>query len=144
MYRNILVPLDVSDPQNADAALSHAAFLARASGAMLHLLHVRMQLPKTYARYLPEGWDAEDTSECRDWLNSRREQVNLPQDRSTVHLRRGSVSGETLSLAVRIAADLIIIGSHMPSMSTRILGSNATAIVRDAQVSVLVVRCADE
>lgn len=65
MYRNILVPLDVNDPQNAEAALSHAGFLARASGATVHLLHVGLQMPKTYAWYLPKGWDADDTSGCR-------------------------------------------------------------------------------
>ena len=39
--------------------------------------------------------------------------------------------------------DLIIIGSHQPSLSSRYLGSNANAITRDAKISVLIVR-ADE
>jgi nucleotide-binding universal stress UspA family protein len=37
-------------------------------------------------------------------------------------------------------ADLIIIGSHKPSIRTHLLGSNAEKIVRHANCSVMVVR----
>ena len=37
-------------------------------------------------------------------------------------------------------ADLIVIGSHRPAMSTYLLGSNAKTIVRHAKCSVLVLR----
>ena len=37
-------------------------------------------------------------------------------------------------------ADLIVVGSHRPTMATYLLGSNATAIVRHAKCSVLVLR----
>ena len=36
--------------------------------------------------------------------------------------------------------DLIIIGSRRPSVKTYLLGSNAAAIVRHANISVMVVR----
>ena len=140
MYRNILVALDVNDPQNADAAMAHAGFLARTSGGQLHLLHVRLRLPKTYQRYLPENWNAENESECRSWLEERRKLADVPQDQINLHLRQGSVAEEILRLASGVRADLIIIGSHMPSTASRILGSNASAVIRDAQVNVLVVR----
>ena len=48
MYSDILVPLDVCDPQNADAALAHAALLARASGAKVHLLYVRLPAARAW------------------------------------------------------------------------------------------------
>ena len=38
------------------------------------------------------------------------------------------------------ASDLIVVGSHRPSMATYLLGSNASTIVRHARSSVLVVR----
>ena len=38
------------------------------------------------------------------------------------------------------SADLIVVGSHSPSMSTYLLGSNAQNIVRHANCSVLVIR----
>jgi nucleotide-binding universal stress UspA family protein len=52
----------------------------------------------------------------------------------------GSVYNEVLKEADRMAADLIVVGSHRPTMSTYLLGSNAAAIVRHAKCSVLVVR----
>jgi nucleotide-binding universal stress UspA family protein len=52
----------------------------------------------------------------------------------------GSVYNEVLNQADRIGADLIVVGSHQPSMATYLLGSNAATIVRHAKCSVLVVR----
>lgn len=140
MYRDILVPLDTQDPVNADAALAHAEFLAGVSEARLHLVHVRLRLPKAYTWHLPEAWNARDDAECRKWLADRVTLLKLPEERMQVHVRQGSVCFETLKLANEVKADLIIVGSHRPSTATRILGSNATGIVRDANVSVLVVR----
>jgi hypothetical protein len=47
---------------------------------------------------------------------------------------------EVLAEADAWGADLIIVGSHSPSMGTYLLGSNAQKIVRHANCSVLVVR----
>ena len=55
-------------------------------------------------------------------------------------LRLGSVYNEVLKEADSVAADLIVVGSHRPTMSTYLLGSNAATIVRHAKCSVLVVR----
>ena len=52
----------------------------------------------------------------------------------------GSVYNEVLAEAESVKADLIVIGSHRPAMSTYLLGSNATTIVRHAPCSVMVVR----
>ena len=140
MYKNILIPLDINDPDNAEAALAHGAFLAKTSGAQLHLAHVRLQLPRTYARYLPEGWDTQDKVDCQKWLAQQAELLDLPRQQISLHLRQGSIAQQILELSEELDADIIIIGSHMPSIGSRILGSNASATVRDAQVSVLVVR----
>jgi nucleotide-binding universal stress UspA family protein len=66
--------------------------------------------------------------------------IPLPDARmsSVVHL--GGVYNEVLKEASRIAADLIVVGSQRPTMSTYLLGSNAATIVRHAKCSVLVVR----
>jgi nucleotide-binding universal stress UspA family protein len=52
----------------------------------------------------------------------------------------GAVYNEVLSEAEKQSCDLIVVGSHHPSMSTYLLGSNAATIVRHAPCSVLVVR----
>ena len=48
VYRNILLALDVADPLNADRAIDSAKLIAEASGAKVHLLHVRLTLPMTW------------------------------------------------------------------------------------------------
>jgi len=45
-----------------------------------------------------------------------------------------------LSEAARLKADLVVIGSHQPSLTSKMLGSNASAIIHQSPVSVLVVR----
>jgi len=54
--------------------------------------------------------------------------------------RTGGASDEVLAEARFWGADLIIIGSHNPSIRTHLLGSNAEKIVRHANCSVMVVR----
>ncbi|WP_202215019.1 universal stress protein, partial [Klebsiella pneumoniae] len=52
----------------------------------------------------------------------------------------GRPKDKILERAEAISADLIIIGSRRPSISTYLLGSTAAAVVRYAKTSVLVVR----
>lgn len=44
----------------------------------------------------------------------------------------GTVYDQVLSEATEFNSDLIVVGSHRPSMSTYLLGSNAARIVRHA------------
>ena len=66
--------------------------------------------------------------------------VALPEGRVSSVVRLGGVYAEVLEEADKIAADLIVVGSHRPKMSTYLLGSNAASIVRHAHCSVLVIR----
>ena len=66
--------------------------------------------------------------------------IPLPEAQVSSVVRMGSVYNEVLGEADRISADLIVVGSHRPTMATYLLGSNAATIVRHARCSVLVVR----
>jgi universal stress protein F len=55
-------------------------------------------------------------------------------------LRFGTIYSEILAEAEAWSADLIVVGSHRPYMSTYLLGSNAKTIVRHSKCSVLVAR----
>lgn len=140
LFHDILLPLDVADPVNADRAIEAARTIAGASGGNVHLLHVRYFMPTTYREFLPPNFDATEQKECEAALESWAEQLGLPEDRVTRTLRRGSVAPEALEEAEKRNADLIIIGSHMPSFTSKLMGSNATAMVRDAKTSVLIIR----
>jgi universal stress protein F len=73
-------------------------------------------------------------------LNEIVTQFNLPADRIQTHAISGTPKDQILKLAESINADLIIIASHRPDISTYLLGSNAAVVVRHAKCPVLVVR----
>ena len=64
----------------------------------------------------------------------------IPKDRVSTVVRQGGVYPEVIAEAQSWGADVIVTGSHRPAMSTYLLGSNASAIVRHAPCSVMVVR----
>ena len=66
--------------------------------------------------------------------------IRLPKERVSSAVIMGGVYHDVLQEAERIGADLIVVGSHGPTMATYLIGSNAAAIGRHAECSVLVVR----
>lgn len=140
MYRTILVPVDLSDLDVAAPAIDAAVRLADWSGAALRLVNVQQMLPATYMDYVPPDFD----SQQREWADAEmkrlRANVKLPPERISTVVRMGGIYPEILAEADEWGADLIVIGSHRPAMSTYLLGSNAKTVVRHAKCSVLVVR----
>lgn len=140
MYQNIIVALDASDEESAGWALQHVRYLAQSSDATIHLVHVRLRLPKTYVRYMPPAWDREDRQTCLEWLNKQAAALGLPEERCELHAPQGSIAEKILELAQEVGAELIVLGSHAPSLGRKLFGSNASAVVRDSMTSVLVAR----
>jgi nucleotide-binding universal stress UspA family protein len=140
MYKTILVPIDLADVKVARPALDAAVELARASGGDIRLITVRSLMPVTYMEYVPADFDATSRAEAEADLKVVAGELALPRERVSLAIRVGSVYGEVLDEAADCKADLIVVGSHRPSMATYLLGSNATTIVRHAKCSVLVVR----
>ena len=66
--------------------------------------------------------------------------LSIPKESMSHTVRFGSIYVEILAEADDWGADLIVIGSHRPSMATYLIGSNAKTIVRHAKCSVLVIR----
>jgi nucleotide-binding universal stress UspA family protein len=106
----------------------------------VRLVYVRSIVPVTYMEFVPPTFDSEQQADTERNLASIAEGVALPRDRVSSVVRLGSVYAEVLDEAERIGADLVVVGSHRPTMATYLLGSNAAAIVRHARSSVLVVR----
>ena len=140
MFRTILVPVDLSDLEVAAPALDVAVSMAEWAGAALRLINVQQILPATYMDYVPPDFDAQQ----REWADAEMKKVKakikLPPERVSMVVRVGGIYPEILAEAEEWGADLIVIGSHRPAMSTYLLGSNAKTVVRHAKCSVLVVR----
>ncbi|WP_372425363.1 universal stress protein [Salinarimonas chemoclinalis] len=140
MYKTILVPVDLAEPKASEGALATAARLAEPGDGTIRLIYVRPLMPVTYMEYVPASFEADQQREAEESLGDIAATVPLPKERVSAVVRLGSIYHEVLAEAEEAGADLVVVGSHRPTMATYLLGSNATTIVRHATSSVLVVR----
>ena len=138
-YQTITVAVDVADEANGRAALARAATIAGTAGR-IRLLYVRHYLPTRYGALLGRDFDLEEQEEAMAIMTQWMKDAGLTEDRAVCLTRRGRIRDEVIKDAEQSGADLIVIGSHQPSLSSRLLGSNASAIVHQSPVSVLVSR----
>jgi len=139
MFKTILVPVDLGEVETARPAIDKAVEVAGGDGT-LRLIFVRPIVPVTYMEFMPAAFDEEQQADAEKRLAELAAAVKLPAKRVSAVVRLGSVYNEVLDEAEKTGADLIVIGSHRPTMATYLLGSNASTIVRHARCSVLVVR----
>jgi len=140
MYKSIMVPVDLAEPELAQPAITAAVSFAKVSGGTVRLVYVRSLVPVTYMEFVPADFDAGQQQDAEAKLAEIAAKVDLPSDQVSAKVLIGSVHGEVLAEADASGADLIVIASHEPGMLAYVLGSNASAIVRRAHCSVLVVR----
>lgn len=140
MFKKILVPVDLADLDIARVAVTRAAALARESGGTIRLVYVRSVLPVAFVEFVPPNFDTEQEQQSAEELAEFAKSVPLPPERVSTAVRLGAVYNEVLEEASEIGADLIVVSSHQPGVSTYLIGSNAATIVRHATCSVLVLR----
>lgn len=142
MYHSIIMPVDVFDMELSEKAIRHAEFLAQQDG-VIHLLHV-----VSGSAYLSMHRFAADIRRFEEHIQHEAEtrlqtmlsHFSLPPERLKTHVRVGSVRDVVNEMAEELDADVVVIGSRNPSISTHLLGSNASSIVSHARIPVLVVR----
>ncbi|MGL4324114.1 MAG: universal stress protein [Beijerinckiaceae bacterium] len=140
MFKSIVVPVDIGEVSIAQPAIQKAVTLAKMSGGKIHFVYVRPLMPMTFMEFVPDTFDAEQKAEAEKKLKELAAETGLPADQVTTHVRHGGTYPEVIAEAKVTNADVIVVGSHRPAMSTYLLGSNAAAIVRHAKCSVLVIR----
>lgn len=142
MYKTIIMPVDVFEMELSDKAVRHAEFLAQQDG-VIHLLHV---LPGsssfTMSRFTADLRRFEEhlQHEAESRLQKMVGHFSINPSRIKIHVRFGNVRDMVNELANEIEADVVVIGSRNPSISTHLLGSNASSVIRHAHIPVLVVR----
>ena len=141
MYRNILVPVDLSDKHSWRKALPTAIALCQTFQAKLHVIAVvpEFGLPLV-GQFFPEGYEDKLRQQAARQLKALvAEQVpdEVPSRRIVAE---GRIYREILKAAQTIRADLIVMGSHHPELRDYLLGPNADKVVRHADCSVMVVR----
>lgn len=140
MYKTILVPVDLAEPQMAKPAIDAAVTFAKSTAGKVRLVYVRSLMPVTYMEFVPADFDADQQADAEKKLASLVASVDLPKEQVSTKVLMGSIHSETLREAESWGADLVVVWSHKPGFASYLLGSNAATIVRHATCSVLVVR----
>ena len=144
MSKTILVPIDVSDSELTQRVITHVENESKIDNAQMHFLTVVPSL--SYFSSLGQAYTAglPDTEEMKIRAKKRLEdfvsQFSIPAERVHIHVVQGSPKDRILEMAKTLPADMVIIASHRPDITTYLLGSTAAAVVRHAECAVLVVR----
>jgi nucleotide-binding universal stress UspA family protein len=131
MFKKILLPVDLAELDMAKQAIDEATSLAKVSGAELRLVTVQPVVP-IVAQYTPLVAEQK--------IADFAAKIDYPREHISATVRFGAAYHEVLTEAKEWGADLILLCSHRPTMSTYLLGSNAAKIVRHATCAVLVLR----
>lgn len=141
MYMRILISIDLDDPDTMKKAFAAAQqLLQNSENALIRLINVQPIVPLSILGYLPPHFDEDISEEIERKFSMIASVSGLPENRISRIIRYGSVYDEVLAEANEWMADVIIVGSHKPSMSTYLLGPSAATITRHAKCSVLIVR----
>lgn len=140
MPKNILLPIDLSDPRTSGKALKAALELVGPKTT----LHVVCVLPQfgysQVASYFSPDFEKKALKKLGQDLTAWVD-ANVPEEVSVKpHVLHGTVYHEVLAAAKKLKADLIVLGAHRPELKDYFLGPNAARIVRHAKQSVYVVR----
>jgi nucleotide-binding universal stress UspA family protein len=137
MFKRILVPVDLAEPDLARPAIETACTMADSAGGAIRIVHVLPMTPVMLAEYVPPDFDAQQRKSAEDGMKALTGTCGLGSDRVSGVVRQGGIYHEVIEEA---KADLIVMTSHRPDMRSYFLGSNAGHVVRYANCSVLVLR----
>jgi nucleotide-binding universal stress UspA family protein len=140
MYKRILVPVDLADPNLAKPALETAVMMAEATGGDVRVINVLPMTPVMLAEYVPPDFEIQQRKSAEEAIAIIATELGLGAGRANSVVRQGGIYQEILEEAKDFKADLIVMSSHRSGVRTYFLGSVAGHVVRYAACSVLVVR----
>ena len=140
MYKKILVPVDLTEPDFAKPAVDTAVELALRYDGIVRIVNVLPMTPVMLAEYVPADFDTQQRQSAEEAVAKLAKESGLDSTRLTTIVRQGGIYHEVLEEAELMGTDLIVMVSHRPALKTYFLGSNAGHVVRYAKCSVLVVR----
>lgn len=140
MFTKILAPIDLAETQMTLHAVGYVEALANACDLDIRLISVQSLVPVAMLDYVPLDFDRNIRLGLERELTLIAAGINRPVDRVTTNLLFGPVYQTILGEAEACGSDLIVLSSHRPIRSRFFIGSNAEAIVKHANCSVLVLR----
>jgi universal stress protein F len=140
MYRKILLPIDLTEAGMTDQAIRAAQPLAKAFDGEMRLINVQSLVPVDFLDYVAKDFDSQIRSGLEKEMAAIAAKIDYPTERVSTMVRFGPVHHTVLAEAESWGTDTIVLCSHRPGMDRFLIGSTASAIVRHAKCSVLVVR----
>lgn len=140
MFKRILVPIDLTEQALTAQALSVAEALAKNFDSDMRLVNIQSLVPISMIDYVPDNFDQSIRIGLQNEIAAVAAKCKRPPKRISTTILFGPVYQNILAEARDWAADAIIIGSHRPGAERFLIGSNASAVVRHATCSVVVVR----
>jgi len=141
MFKHLLLAVDINAPDGAANSAEAAVSMARAHGAVLHLLNV---VPDAGMAIVSASLAPDHMShavEVAEEALTKWAEATMPEDVDyKIHMAEGTVYDQIIKAADRLAIDVIIVGSHRPELKDYLIGPNAARVARHADQSVFVVR----
>src|SRR5437870_12390327 len=114
MYKRILVPIDLADPDLAKPAVATALIMATPSEGTIRFVNVLPLTPVMLAEYVPPDFEVQQRKAAEDALAIIVKETALAPERVSSTVRQGGIYQEILEEANAIGADLIVMSSHRP------------------------------
>jgi len=138
MFKTVLVPVDVTLPDETQKILAAAKALTAPWDCTTHVVTVVPDVGMAIVgSYFDKGFDKSSHDLAEEELKSAVATAGID---ATLHTLSGTAYDKIISLANELDADLIVISAHSPELKDYLLGSNAARIVRHSKRSVLVLR----
>jgi len=134
MYKSILVPIDLSHPEQGRRILTLSRQIGGAE-ARIVALYVVSDVPAFIATGLPKNLLLDNLVKAEAELEPLADEVG-----AEVVVQSGHPSTMILETAQKIGADLIVVASHRPGLEDYFLGSTAARVARHSDCAVLVDR----
>ncbi|QBF33911.1 universal stress protein [Thalassococcus sp. S3] len=138
MFNSVLIPVDLSIPEETKILLNAAKDLTDPWNSKVHVASVIPDAGMAIVgSYLGSGFENEAHQRAEGELRQAVESAGLS---ALTHILSGTVYDKVIHLANTLEVDLIMVGAHQPELKDYLLGSNAARLVRHSQKSVLVLR----
>ena len=138
MFSEILVPVDISQPEASHRALDVAKTNVDEQTRIV-LFHVVDPVPALSGISEVRSQIADTVTLAKEVLHDLIREEGLPND-TEVRIARGNVHRMIVKCITDPDSQAIVMASHNPKLSDIVLGSVAAQVVKHATCSVMVVR----
>ena len=118
MYKNIVIPIDLSEKYSWKSVVPRVLSLVTAFGAKLHLVHVipdyGLQMVEDY---LPSNWFNDQLQKSKDHIKALIDKYIPEEIEVTTHICKGAVYDEVIQYSANVSADLIVVSAVSPEQN---------------------------